>query len=281
MNGYETSDENRPVTWVRGYPIYASHFVVLVLVVSMIVTALLRFGRADELLGWLMFNSERVRAGEVWRIFSYGLVNQPGIFFAIDMLMIVWFGREVEKLFGWRKFLLLYGGVYLLLPLLFTAISPWMPSAFAGEMAGFSIFIAFATIYPNVGILFTLLAKWVAAILVGLYTLIALADHSWVLLISLWAGTGFAYGFVRLQQGQWTLPSLRLRRSRPSLRVLPDLPAKIRTGVAPTPESPAMAEIDALLDKIAVSGISSLTAKERAKLDSSRRDLLKKKSGRP
>jgi hypothetical protein len=41
-----------------------------------------------------------------------------------------------------------------------------------------------------------------------------------------------------------------------------------------------MAEVDALLDKIAQSGISSLTAKERAKLDAARADLLKRESGR-
>ena len=37
-----------------------------------------------------------------------------------------------------------------------------------------------------------------------------------------------------------------------------------------------MAEVDALLDKIARSGLSSLTAKERAKLDAAREDLGKR-----
>jgi hypothetical protein len=41
-----------------------------------------------------------------------------------------------------------------------------------------------------------------------------------------------------------------------------------------------MAEVDALLDKIARSGMASLTAKERAKLDAARANLLKKDSGR-
>jgi hypothetical protein len=42
-----------------------------------------------------------------------------------------------------------------------------------------------------------------------------------------------------------------------------------------------MTEIDALLDKIAHSGLSSLTAKERARLEAARADLLKRESGRP
>ena len=41
-----------------------------------------------------------------------------------------------------------------------------------------------------------------------------------------------------------------------------------------------MAEIDALLDKIAQSGLGSLTAKERAKLEKGRERLLKKEPGR-
>jgi len=39
-----------------------------------------------------------------------------------------------------------------------------------------------------------------------------------------------------------------------------------------------MAEVDALLDKIAQSGIGSLTTKERAKLDAARAELLKRES---
>jgi hypothetical protein len=41
-----------------------------------------------------------------------------------------------------------------------------------------------------------------------------------------------------------------------------------------------MAEVDALLDKIARSGIRSLTAEERARLEAARADLLKRDAGR-
>jgi hypothetical protein len=58
------------------------------------------------------------------------------------------------------------------------------------------------------------------------------------------------------------------------LRVLPDLPVK--KPVAARTTTASMAEVDALLDKIAQHGIGSLTAKERAKLDAARRDLKKR-----
>jgi hypothetical protein len=128
--------------------------------------------------------------------------------------------------------------------------------------------------------MFDILAKIAAAALVGIFTLMALAYHDWTGLAALWATSGFAFLFVRHEQGLITLPTLRLwPRRRPKLRVLPDLPVSKRSpSVAPGDAS--MSEIDALLDKIAHSGIGSLTAKERARLEQGRESLLKKESGR-
>ena len=280
MSTYETSDEHQPMLWLRGYPVYAAHFIVLVFVVSMFVTALLNLFNVGGLLSGLIFSSTQVLRGEVWRVVTYGFVNVPSLGFVIDMAMIVWFGREVERSFGRRSFLQFFAGVYLLTPLLLTIVGWWFPSSLVGETGAFAIFIAFATLFPNAPIFFALLAKWVAAILVGIYTLIALNNRDLVALLSLWATTGFAFAFVRHQQGRIELPKLNLFRRGPKLRVLPDLPAEKKTSskVANSHAS-SMAEVDALLDKIAQSGIGSLTAKERAKLDAAREELLKRESG--
>jgi membrane associated rhomboid family serine protease len=275
MTFYGSSPEHEPVTWWRGHAIYAAHLVVLVFVASMITTAILRFSHADALLAWLPYSSAAVLHGQVWRVFTYGLVNQPTLWFAIDMLMLVWFGREVEKFFGRRKFLTLYGCTYLLLPLLFTVLGPWLPTMLVGESASFAMFIAFATLYPNVPVFFTLLAKWVAVILVAIYTLAALADRNWETLLSLWATSGFAYAYVRVQQGQFTLPKFPTRRKR-TLRAVPTAPART---VKRDPIETSTAEVDALLDKIAESGFASLTAKEREKLELARRQLKNRSGG--
>jgi membrane associated rhomboid family serine protease len=279
MRDYETSDEHRPVMWLRGYPVYAAHFIVLVFVASMLVTTLLNLFGVGALLNGLIYSSERVLRGEVWRVVTFGLYNQPSLNFVIDMAMMVWFGREVERNFGRRTFLIFYGCLYLLTPLLFTVVGLWWPMSLVGEIGSFAIFIAFATLYPNAPILFSLLAKWVAAILVGIYTLMALNNRDLVSLLSLWATAGFAFAFVRYQQGRLDLPRISLFRRGPKLRVLPDLKPDKSSGTKEARGS-SMAEIDALLDKIAQSGLSSLTAKERAKLDAARADLLKRESGR-
>jgi len=277
------SDEHTPVMWLRGYPVYAAHFIVLVYVVSMLATTLLNVFRVGVHMDWLPFISGQVLQGQIWRIFTYGFVNAPSLNFVFDMVMIVWFGREVERAFGRRTFLWFYAAIYLITPVLFTLVGPWLPLVRVGSTGAFALFIAFATIHPGALLMFNILAKWAALVLVGIFTLIALNNHDGTGLLSLWATCGFAYAFVRHHQGHFTLPKFNLWKPKPKLRVLPDLPAKSAKSAEPARPasaiSPAsMAEVDALLDKIAQSGFASLTAKERAKLDSARAEMLKRKS---
>src|ERR1051326_4912635 len=100
----DDNNEHQPVTWLNGHAIYAAHFIVVVFVASMLVTTVFQFLNADRLLTWLIFDSEAVFHGQIWRVFTYGLYNPPSLGFAFDMLWIIWSGREVEKFFGRRKF---------------------------------------------------------------------------------------------------------------------------------------------------------------------------------
>jgi membrane associated rhomboid family serine protease len=279
------SDEHQPVTWIRGYPVYAAHFIVAVYVVSMLVTVTLNAAGVAWHNTWLPFFSEEVLRGQIWRVLTYGLINVPDLQFrwVLDLVMMAFFGREVEKAWGRRTFLGFYATIYLISPLLLTAIGRWMPWPLAGETGALAIFVAFATLYPGALMMFNILAKWAAIIIVSIYALIYVNDHAWAPLICLAATCGFAYAFVRHYQGHFSLPDFKFWKRRPKLRVLPDLPAKPagKAASAPlTPKGTSMAEVDALLDKIAQSGYASLTAKERAKLDSARADMLKRDAKR-
>ncbi len=279
MSRYEAPGDHQPIVWLREYPIFAAHLIVLVLVASMLATTVLRFLEAWTLLATLPFNSSLVLQGEVWRLFTYGFVNPPSLSFAIKMLMIVWFGREVEKFLGRRFLLRFYGGLYIFLPLFFTLIGLARPMHLAGEPGSFALFIAFAALYPNAILFFNLLVKWVAGVLVGIYTLMALSQRDTAGLISLWATVGFAYAFVRFHQGQFTLPRIRFATRRSHLRELPPLPTQKSRRPRDARANP-MVEIDALLDKIAQSGYASLTAQERDRLEAARENLRNKKTGR-
>ena len=274
---YASSEDHQPVTWLHGHAIYAAHLVVLVFVASMVGTTIVMALDADQAWFWLPFSSDAVLRGEVWRIFTYGLWNLPGIWFAIDMVMIVWFGRELEKFFGRRSFLLLFGCLYLLSPALFTLIGVWKPMTLSGETGAFALFIAFATLYPHATLFFGVLAKWLAAILVGIYTLMALSRRDTVGLISLFTTVGFAFAYVRYHQGRLALPGPGLLRSTPVHRPSRNGESRIRQRLAPGDDS-AMADMDALLDKIATSGIESLTPREKARLDAARERIVKRRS---
>jgi hypothetical protein len=287
FNPYESRDDHQPVTWVRGYAVFVAHLIVAVFVASMLVTTLINALGLTALLGWLPFNSAAVLRGEVWRIVTYGFVNPPSLSFVVYKFLIVWFGREVERVFGRRSFLSLYAGVYLVTPLIFTAAGTWLPASWSGGAGALALFVAFAAIYPDMPTFFNLKAGWVAAILVGLYSLMALGSRDWSHLIMLWATTGWAFAFVRWKQGRLNLPAIRwpkisLGLKKPQLRVVPDLGRKVEPKrVEPVRprvlDQTVTSEVDALLDKIAQSGIGSLTEKERARLESARAELLKKR----
>jgi membrane associated rhomboid family serine protease len=268
MNAALWSEEHQPIRWVGRHPVYLAHYIAMVFGLSMVVTAVMSGLGLQTALAALVYQSPEVLHGQVWRIFTYGFVNGPSIWFVLELVMIVWFGREVEKFFGRTIFFLLYCALYLVPPVLHTAVGFWRPSALSGESSAFGLFVAFATLYPNAAMLFNFVAKWVAGVLLGVYTLQYLAVHDWLGMASLWAVAGCAYLFILHQQGRLSLPSI----SRgPRLQ-----PAR---AVSVRPASTALAEADALLDKVARSGLSSLTPKELAKLDAVRAELKKRSRG--
>lgn len=278
MNSYGSPEEHQPLTWVKGYPVYGAHALMLGFVASMLATTVFMGIGAQGILGSLHFSSALVLRGEIWRIATYGLVNPPSIWFAVDMLMLVWFGRDLEKFYGRRKLLILFAGLYFLPPLVLTAFGLVQPNVLSGQSGSFGLFVAFATLYPNVAFIFNILAKWLAVILVGIYTLAALSNRDMAGLIALWTGVAFAHGFVRDQQGRFNFP--RFSNARPKPEPEPVARPVSRPRSAESVSAGTMAEVDALLDKIAQSGMGSLTAKERAKLDAARSEMKRRAQGR-
>lgn len=271
------------MTWFRGHPIYAAYLVVIVFSVSMIITAV----AGNWLIINLAFISERVFSGEIWRVLTYGLVSVPTVRFAIDMLMIIWFGRDVEKVIGGRSFLIFFGIIYLITPLAYTLVGLLTPTVRAGQSGALAVFVAFAVYYPNATIILNVLAKWGASVLVSIYALMAVSDRDWAALASILATSGFAYACVRYQQGRLTLPSFRLPKRQPKFEVLPGGAQSSKgtstksSSAAPRPvRDTTTAEMDALLDKIARSGMGSLTSEERARLDAAAKAHTQRKYGR-
>jgi len=269
-------NEPEPILHLAGRPIHAALFVVLIYVASMIVTTVLMFANVRAPFVWLDFDSGAVLQGQAWRLLTYAWLNPPSLWFVIDMFLLVWFGRELERFFGRGIFFQLFAGLYLVTPILFTALGFWYPTRLLGQTGSMGMFIAFTTLYPNVSFFFGILAKWLAWILVGIYTLIHLSARNLPGLLSLWATAGFAFAFVRYQQGAWTLPRLRFPRRERKVIPFPGS-SKNAPPSRPHPTDNAQAIMDALLDKIARSGVDSLTAAERAQLEDARKRLLERR----
>ena len=253
MFGNDYSEDQRPITYLHGYPLHAATLIVAAYVVTLFATTLLMALGQGGIGEWLTFSTADVlRGGKLWTFLTYGLWNVPSLNFVIDMFMIAWFGREVERFFGRKIFLRFYAILYLLQPVLYTLLGLVRPMHAGGETGAFALFIAFATLYPNVALFFNILAKWLAAILVGIYTAIALSNQDLVSLVTLWATVGFAYTFVRYEQGRISLPKFQFASRKPKLRVLPT-PKPATSRVEPEEVD---SDVDALLDKIARSGMA-------------------------
>jgi hypothetical protein len=265
--------------YLGGHPLYATHVIVAGYVLTMIVCTVVGPQVVFLLTQNLGFYSELVLRGQVWRWFTYGLINVPSIGFVVDMVMLVWFGREVERFFGRKVFLTFYGTLYLLTPVVLTLLGLLQPMALIGEAGGLAVFIAFATLYPNALMLFGIAAKWWAVALLAIYTLMLMYARDAIGLAAFWVPVAFAFIFVRYQQGRFELPAFNIPRfgRQPKIRVLPKPSEPSRrheTGSANLSE-----EVDTLLDKIAKSGIGSLTTKERVRLEKAREELMKRESG--
>jgi hypothetical protein len=132
-------------------------------------------------------------------------------------------------------------------------------------------------------------AKWTALIFLSVQVLSYAASHAWGQLLHSLSAATFAFGYIRLQQGLWELPRLRLPDARPKLRVLEAVPVPVAATqskslhpeVSLDEDASALASIDPLLEKISRSGIGSLSSEERAQLEMAREALLKKGSTRP
>ena len=282
-------DDRGPWFEFAGHPVHAPLALVAASIASMLFTTV-AIALNYDLSAVLRFSSAAIlERGEVWRVFSYALWNPPTLSFALELLMLWWFGRELESAFGRRVFLRLCAGIVLVPAFVGVAAGPFLPTQWVGLPGDFALFVAFATMAPSVLLLFGVSAKWTALIFLSVQVLSYAAAHAWGQLLHSLSAAAFAFGYIRLQQGLWELPQFRMPQSRPKLRVLEAVPVPAASAQSKTPhlallpddDAGALASIDPLLEKISRNGIGSLSSEERAQLEMAREVLLKKDSNRP
>jgi membrane associated rhomboid family serine protease len=279
MFGVTTSDDYRPVAWMGRYPVDVTTMLVGIHVALAVIACILVAAGGGFFLNGLQFDSTEVlNHGQVWRVFTYAFVHSPSglLWFAVEMYMLFAFGREVERFLGQRAYIFLYSILLVAPALVLTLWGFWQPAGLAGSPAlHFGIFVAFATIYPRVEFFLRIMAKWVVLILAAIYTLQLLAYHAWADLAVVWTSIGAAFLFVEFRGAGPELAWLENFKTRMQPKPKFHIVQKATTRRVVEPED-ALASVDPILDKIAKSGIGSLTENERKALDRARNRLLKK-----
>jgi membrane associated rhomboid family serine protease len=280
MFGVTTSDDYRPVTWMGRYPVDVTTILVGAHVACAIATALIVGFIHGGVLDYMMFDSAQIWQGQLWRFVTYAFIHSPSgyalLWFAIEMYMLFFFGREVERFIGRRAYISLYVVLLLVPALILTLWGLNTRTGLAGSGAlHFAVFAAFVTLYPNVQFFLRIPAKWVFAILAAIGTLSSLAARDWQSLVVLWASIGLAFAFIEMRGAgpelAWIANLKDRLRPKPKLHIVQK--STMRRAVEP---DDVYASVDPILDKIAKSGMGSLTETERKILDRARNRLLKK-----
>jgi membrane associated rhomboid family serine protease len=237
----------------------------------------------DTIVNALALSSREIWHGQIWRLFSYvafdpAFFSQRSLWFLISILLLYFFGREVEQLVGRRTYLKFYAALILIPAVLFSLVSLVFPLHMylnCGDVI-FGVFVAFATIYPGAMPSFwiPLSARVLMWILLAVSTLIDMVWHDYSAIFILWTCSAVAYVSMRLSGAgygtNWFTNWLEERRTQRLAR---------QHNFKVVQDKKTTESIDAILEKISKHGVGSLDARERAALEQARTKLLKRDQG--
>lgn len=249
-----------------------------------------KWGSVHAIWDFFALGQEGLARGYVFQFISYQFLH-GGLWHLLGNLLAIYFiGKEMERVLGWKSFLVLYFSAGVLGGLLHIALTwlgvlPNIPVVGASA-AAFGLVAAFAVMFPNQPI--TLLLFFVLPVSFRARTLLSIALALAVFgvvamprssvahgahLGGLCAGVGYVY-FIVL--GRWRFQKPAFSRQSPQRRRARRSGGKPWGRVRPVAEKGRSGadfisrEVDPILDKISEQGIHSLTEKERRLLESAR-----------
>ncbi len=224
--------------------------------------------------------------GEVWRLLTYAFLHDPGdiLHILFNMLLLYWFGCDMEEMYGPREFLIFYlasavvGGAAFSVAHLIGFPANLCIGA-SGAVTAVLVLTAFH--YPRriIYLMFFLpVPIWlfvVGSVAYDAYTLLANQESMVAVAVHL-GGAAFAFFYYRFNwrispalQGLWpNVQYWRKRATGPRLRVYREEPPRRSEAVTAVPAAVASnaeedrikAEMDAVLEKISRVGRDNLTA---------------------
>ena len=273
MPGFNVSRDHSGDAWFRLGRLEVTTTVLLVLlgsigmVLSAFVPAFLEGGA---------FAPAQVLRGEVWRIVTWPFVSGVSLWGVLTLVLLWYFGRDLERQIGRRPMASLYVGLWATLTVVSLVVGLVLGG---GVMAGldaiqFIILLLWIAEYPKRPFFFGIPAWVVGAVLVAIQVLQLIMIRNVAGLVSL-VLTGIVAMFIARAFGLLSeltfLPGGPGGRggSRPAPVVRAAKPSRARQKAAARQASDAE-RIDALLEKISEQGIHSLTPAERKELEALR-----------
>ncbi|NQU41092.1 MAG: rhomboid family intramembrane serine protease [Lentisphaerae bacterium] len=235
-----------------------------------------------------------LRSYFLWQPLTYMFLHGGLLHLIFNMLVVFVFGKELERILGPRRFLLLYLGSGIMGGLGWALLSGtgYCIGASGGAMGLLGMY---AALFPNRPITLLLLfifpvtlrARTLALIFaVGSFVLTFWGSRVWggnvahsAHLVGLLAGAGYGYqllhrarrgrdGHLKRSLGDVVGGALRMARGRPHLKMERGGLWESESEPEATPE-----RIDQILDKILARGVGSLNAEERRVLERASADL--------
>lgn len=290
MSWFPQSKDHLPLTWWKRTPVYLAAVVAAVGLLSMVITAI-AMSVDSQWAYHIAFSYEGfIHQLKLWTPLTYVFLNPPSIWVVIGTFLLWRFGEQVERFLGRRAFVNLLLVLLATPPLLILLMGlvGWQSWFAAGiEDLELGVFLAFVALYPRaqLSVIIATIPAWVmAAVIVGVRALQWLSIRNWGGLVVLAGIVLVAWAFVRYEQGQWSVGTLRnwLRRKkkRPSstensdLTVLP--PYREDRGESRPSKRADASKVDAILEKISTQGMQSLTSEERRLLEAASEELKRK-----
>jgi membrane associated rhomboid family serine protease len=251
-----------------------------VFVVALGVLSMFVFAASPAFFEPLYLITERVRSGQLWRLVTWPIANDPNFSAVITLAVFWYFGRSLEQMFGrlrFTYFLLAIAVVPAVTLALLSFVSPSLRVQAIGlRLIELGVFVAYVAEQPNARFFFGIKAWVIAVVIVGidLLQLIGNRDSGALLLLLFILALSLlltrAYGFAGDQA--W-IPKLALptkttsktRKFKP-VKGSPVVRGPWGESGLPVNDMASQAEMDRLLDKIAASGMDSLTAEEKRRL---------------
>ena len=188
-----------PLFWIGQLPVTLVTLLVALHSSFMALTTLFLASGHASWINLFIYNSTAVAHGQVWRLVTYAFISAPSLWFALEMVMLYYFGRIVERGIGSKAFAFLYGGLILLGSLICQLASfSGIPQEMTGAQAiNFAIFTAFIAMHPSAQFFFGLAGRWVLLALVAIASLQLIAGHEFLQALIFLASTAGTLLFMR------------------------------------------------------------------------------------